>query len=183
MPDMFASILSSFLNSASNATAAISKDTDKLDFSLIVIWFVALFAILTGALWTRYEFKISLDTNNRATKHEEDQQVQQSEITQINTNNNNDNTNESKIANNSNDLSLNNNARLFHKSNSKSQRSKKNQTNQNNRTNNKQDLDDKNLTTISVGYFAIFILLIFVVSMLLLLYFFYNIMSNEFVEF
>ena len=159
MPDMFASILSTFLNSASNATAAISKDTDKLDFSLIVIWFVALFAILTGALWTRYEFKISLDNNNRATKHEEDQQVQQSEITQINSNNN-DNTNELKIANNSNDLSLNNNARLFHKSNSKSQRSNKKQTNQNSRTNNKQDLDDKNLTTISVGYFAIFILLI-----------------------
>ena len=171
MPDMFASTLSSFLNSASNATGAISKDTDKLDFSLIVIWFVALFAILTGALWTRYEFKISLDTNNRTEKQEEEQeQAQQSEITQINTNN----TNESKIAN-SNDLSLNNSARLFHKS----QRTNKKQTNQNNRTNNKQDLDDKNLTTISVGYFAIFILLIFVVSMLLLLYFFYNIMSNK----
>lgn len=41
----------------------------------------------------------------------------------------------------------------------------------------KDDLD-KNLTTISVGYVAIFVLLIFVIAMLLLLYFFYNIMSE-----
>jgi hypothetical protein len=33
-----------------------SRDSDKFDYSLIVIWFVALFTIVFGALWTRMEF-------------------------------------------------------------------------------------------------------------------------------
>ena len=43
----------------------------------------------------------------------------------------------------------------------------------------KSNSDDKNITTLSVGYVAIFVLLIFVVTILLLLYFFYNVMSKK----
>jgi hypothetical protein len=44
---------------------------------------------------------------------------------------------------------------------------------------NKSDSDDKNITTLSVGYVSIFVLLVFVVIILLLLYFFYNVMSKK----
>jgi hypothetical protein len=43
----------------------------------------------------------------------------------------------------------------------------------------KSNSDDKNITTLSVGYVSIFVLLIFVVIILLLLYFFYNVMSKK----
>ncbi len=38
--------------------------------------------------------------------------------------------------------------------------------------------DDKNITTINVGWISILVVLIFVVGMLLLLYYFFNVMSK-----
>ena len=46
------------------------------------------------------------------------------------------------------------------------------------KTEHKNSDDEQNITTISVGYMSIFVLLVFVVSILLLLYFFYNVMSE-----
>lgn len=143
-----------FLSSATNVTASISTDTDKLDLSLVLIWFIALFAILTGALWTKHEFKKSLNTNriDALTKQQQEQNVSNLEAVTIQIDN----------------------AESLRKSNTKLFQS----TNKSENCKRADDSDNKNLTTISVGYVAIFVLLIFVVTMLLLLYFFYSVMSK-----
>ncbi len=48
--------VSSFANANPQSTVLISASGDKFDWSLIVIWFIALVTVFLGALWSRLEF-------------------------------------------------------------------------------------------------------------------------------
>lgn len=170
-----------FLSDSTENTISLTSDLSKFDFSLIVIWIIAVVVIILGGLWTKHEFKIMLS------KHAEQHT------------NNDDGTLSSNSAQNEN---LFNGAR--HESSPASPDSNKvsdvnagktatttTPTRQQQETSlgelesgganslkKASNNNDKHQITISIGYISVFVLLIIVVLMLLLLYFFYNVMSK-----
>lgn len=48
--------VSQFIGVNQDSTVLITDSKDKFDWSLIVIWFIALLSVFLGALWTRLEF-------------------------------------------------------------------------------------------------------------------------------
>lgn len=146
-----------------NSTVKMTSDVNRFDFSLIVIWLIAVLVILAGALWTKHEFKKSLisTANEQSTK----------KVQQIRTN-----SDENLVNNDNSDPTSPTNAQII---------SDQENTKTHNITDDDQNSssnNNKNLITISIGYATILILLVFVVGMLLLLYFFYNIMSKSNLE-
>ena len=130
-------------------------DLTRFDFSLIVIWFVAVVTVFLGALWTRYEFVKTLTPKKT--------------VLRLNSNNvlsyqvqTNQTTSESSTANNSGVDSTTDQL-----------------TPRASKTAQKDSSKDENVT-IQIGYVSILVLLVFVVGMLLLLYFFYNVMSKTY---
>ena len=58
MPNEFAQKMSDFLNKWNKVDVTLQVDTSRFDWSLIVIWFVAILVVFFGALWTKHELKI-----------------------------------------------------------------------------------------------------------------------------
>jgi hypothetical protein len=138
----------------STLKVSLNDNSSRFDISLIVIWLIAIVTIILGALWTKLEFGISL------TKLEEEAKT--------NNVDSNENLVDSKsVATiNAADVSeLEANRNLEASPTSKRTQEKNN---------------EEQITTISVGYVSIFVLLVFVVGILLLLYFFYDYMSKIF---
>lgn len=157
MPDEFAAKLSSFikkttsLNSNNSLSVYMNGDTSRFDFSLIVIWLVAILTIILGALWTKHEFYLTL------TKQSDSLDTNKIESNE-NLVNNNSSANQTLNESNRNEST---------KETKKLSSAKKNDEN-----------DQKQLSTITISYLSIFVLLLFVVGILLMLYFFYNVMSK-----
>ena len=157
MPDEFAAKLSSFikkttsLNSNNSLSVYMNGDTSRFDFSLIVIWLIAILTIILGALWTKHEFYLTM------TKQSDSSDTNKIE------------SNENLVSNNSSaNQTLNeSNRNESTKETKKLSSVKKNDEN-----------DQKQLSTITISYLSIFVLLLFVVGILLMLYFFYNVMSK-----
>ncbi len=125
--------VASFSDANPNSTVMISPNTDKFDWSLIVIWFIALITVFLGALWSRLEFIKLLP------KKQEVPSLFNASENEIND-----------------ETTLENRAKIQAKQKKKEE-------------------EDKNLITLSVSYFSIFILLVIVCGILLLLYFFYDV--------
>lgn len=157
MPDEFAAKLSSFikkttsLNSNNSLSVYMNGDTSRFDFSLIVIWLIAILTIILGALWTKHEFYLTL------TKQSDSLDTNKIESNE-NLVNNNSSANQTLNESNRNEST---------KETIKLSSAKKNDEN-----------DQKQLSTITISYLSIFVLLLFVVGILLMLYFFYNVMSK-----
>lgn len=157
MPDEFAAKLSSFikkttsLNSNNSLSVYMNGDTSRFDFSLIVIWLIAILTIILGALWTKHEFYLTL------TKQSDSLDTNKIESNE-NLVNNNSSANQTLNESNRNEST---------KETKKLSSAKKNDEN-----------DQKQLSTITISYLSIFVLLLFVVGILLMLYFFYNVMSK-----
>lgn len=126
-------------------------DTSRFDFSLIVIWLIAILTIILGALWTKHEFYLTL------TKQSDSLDTNKIESNE-NLVNNNSSANQTLNESNRNEST---------KETKKLSSAKKNDEN-----------DQKQLSTITISYLSIFVLLLFVVGILLMLYFFYNVMSK-----
>jgi uncharacterized integral membrane protein len=158
MPDEFAAKLTNFINKTaslnSNNTISVNMngDTSRFDFSLIVIWLIAILTVVLGALWTKHEFYLTLN------KQSEGSDAAKIESNENLVNNNNNSANQTL-----NDSNRDESA----KEAKKLSKDKKNEENEN-----------RQLSTITIGYLSIFILLLFVVGILLLLYFFYKVMSK-----
>jgi len=156
MPNIFANKLSSFVNSSISSTLKVSlnNNSSRFDISLIVIWLIAIVTIILGALWTKLEFGISL------TKLEEE-----AKTSNVDSNENLVDSKSVATINAADVSELEANRNLEATSTSKRAQDKNN---------------EEQITTISVGYVSIFVLLVFVVGILLLLYFFYDYMSKFF---
>lgn len=55
-PKFMANEVSKFISKNPNTTVLVSDASAKFDWSLIIIWLIAITSIVIGALWTRYEF-------------------------------------------------------------------------------------------------------------------------------
>ena len=157
------------------SSVTVSGVNNRFDASLVVIWFVALFCIVCGALWTRSQFieKLAvIGTENKQDKRSIKSKKEKSNLS---------NSIENLVSINNNvpnklDLSPNNETTA--KSSEGAQKQQQQQEKLFKKPN-EDDSENKNLVTLSISYISIFILLLFVVSILLLLYFFYNQMSKN----
>ena len=151
MPNEFAEQLSSFVKASlpSSIKITIDNKSSRFDFSLIIIWMIAIVTIILGALWTKVEFRVSLLKLNEGAKNNVDSNEN---LVDSKTNQSNNAAEPGQLEANRQDGPI-----LSAKKNNNS---------------------EEQITTISVGYLSILFMLIFVVAILLLLYFFYDYMSK-----
>lgn len=84
MPNFMGKQISAFISQNPTSEVYIKDNTEKFDLSLIVIWFIALAAVVIGSLWTRHEFINMLPKSPNAEEEAEDMSSPVDEQTRIN---------------------------------------------------------------------------------------------------
>lgn len=172
--------------SLSSTTIVLLPITDRFDYSLIVIWLVALSTIFFGALWTKHEFRKTINRTKKA-QNETDNNITSTTNDPTSSASTNGNNYHVLLSSNNNDESTNNLVKMEANAVNGDGTAAESSapaaavavaSKDSNKIKKQSKHDDKHILTLSIGYSSILVLLLIVVSMLLLLYFFYNIMSN-----
>ena len=147
---------------------------NKFDASLIVIWFVALFCILSGAMWSRSQFIEKLNLiGQEEPKKEMNKNLSNSNENLVNVNNlqnKSEPSEETKVE--SDQIKIPDSRSKF------IDLAKDQNVDKVYKKPDKNEDENKNLVTLSISFVSILFLLTIVVCILLLLYFFYNQMSK-----